>query len=103
MCVRCNRCGWTGDASEMSKSYYDPSPAGIALPTGYYTDFFCPECGSEDYDDGFDLANMFDLEDASDYEIDASAFNDRLTISFDRKGIIDSIKTSRGKWVFVEK
>lgn len=45
---KCEKCG----ASFETPDYYcdDPSPTGVALPSGCYTYDICPNCGSEDID-----------------------------------------------------
>lgn len=47
----CKDCGKVFLEDDVVKSYDDPSPSGVCLPTGYYTYYECPKCGSEDIDE----------------------------------------------------
>ena len=46
---RCVDCGRFFE--EPIVEHDDPSPAGVSLPSGYYTYWYCPHCGSEDIED----------------------------------------------------
>ena len=103
MCIRCNDCGWLGETNEMVKISSDPSPRGVSLPAGNYVELFCPECGADDYEEGFDLADQIDIDYADEYEAEVRAFNDTLRLGFSRSGRIESISTDSGTWIFARK
>lgn len=42
----CKDCGAVFEEPDVT--YDDPSPSGVALPSGAYEYEFCPECGSDD-------------------------------------------------------
>lgn len=42
---KCNDCDYIFD--EPVVEHDDPSPAGVALPSGYYIYWHCPKCYSE--------------------------------------------------------
>ena len=44
----CEDCGKIFDEEEVVVIHDDPSPAGVSLPSGYYTYRCCPYCDSED-------------------------------------------------------
>ena len=45
----CKDCGAVFEEPNVWRD--DPSPAGVALPSGYYEYWECPKCGSEDIDE----------------------------------------------------
>ena len=42
---RCEDCGRF--FSEPIIEHDDPSPSGVSLASGYYTEWYCPHCGSD--------------------------------------------------------
>lgn len=42
---RCEDCGRFFD--EPVVVHDDPSASGVSLPSGYYTEWYCPHCGSD--------------------------------------------------------
>lgn len=44
----CKKCGKVFKEEDVVEIHDDPSPAGVSLPSGYYTYYECPYCGSDD-------------------------------------------------------
>lgn len=42
---RCKDCG--AYFEEPVVVHDDPSPRGVGLPSGYYIEWYCPQCGSD--------------------------------------------------------
>lgn len=49
---KCNDCDHVFD--EPVIEYDNPSPTGVALPSGHYTYWHCPKCYSEDIEEDWD-------------------------------------------------
>lgn len=49
---KCNDCDHVFD--EPIIEYDDPSPIGVALPSGHYKYYHCPKCYSEDIEEDWD-------------------------------------------------
>ena len=53
---KCNDCDYVFD--EPVIEYDDPSPSGVALPSGYYTYWHCPKCGSDDIEEYYECERL---------------------------------------------
>lgn len=47
----CKHCGKIFEDDAVVEIRDDPSPSGVGLPSGYYTYYECPHCGSDDIEE----------------------------------------------------
>lgn len=80
---KCNECGKVFDRDEVVEIHDDPSPAGVSLPSGHYTFYECPYCGSGDFDDAVEC------EVCGDYIVDDGETICEDCISKIRNDIVD--------------
>ena len=54
---RCEECGHFFE--EPIEVHDDPSADGVSLPQGYYTEWYCPKCGSDQVDEAGECRSCY--------------------------------------------
>ena len=89
--IRCNKCREILDQDELVVVSDDPSPKGIALPPGSYNFYFCPHCGSDDFEEGFELIEEIEMVEEDETSVIISFEGKSFMLYLDEYGELDCI------------
>lgn len=99
MIIRCNHCKEIFDESELYLVEDDPPPSGIALPEGHYTYSYCPYCGSDEYEENFELIEKLEFEEDDETSVIASFEGRSFQLYLDENGELQCLPCESTKEV----